>query len=153
MSSPTLASGLAAPVLAADQLSSRFKSLAQLAHPELTREVHRLVAIELDLPEDARRRRIIRRFQAWLELKGNDLARVADVFHQAVTTLSTDDQELIEDAERNALLDGLSYADFRRLADSISYIRQWWPELQAQEVSATKPSSLAMALALLSGVA
>lgn len=148
MTSPTVRSGLSVPGFATDQLSLRFKCLAQMEDAPLIEAVRRLLNIELDLPPNDRRRRVIRRFQAWLQLEDSGLARVAEAFHRVTVELPPEERELIEDAERTALLDGLSYSDFRRLADSASYIRQRWPESQRGDAAPTPPSSLAMALAL-----
>ena len=148
MTSPTVRSGLPVPGLATDQLSLRFKCLAHMDDAFLAEEVRRLLNIELDLPPNDRRRRVIRRFQAWLQLEDSGLPRIAEAFHQATIELTPEERELIEDTEHTALLDGLSYTDFLRLADSMSYIRQRWPESQRGDAARTLPNSLAMALAV-----
>ena len=113
-------------------------------------EAIRILRYELDLPAYDRRREAVRRLRAWLQLPPTAANRLAVAFDEAAKSLDPVEREELRQTEQEAVMDGLSYAEFRRLADIVPSLRDWRTRIEALEMTqSNRPGCLATALALL----
>lgn len=133
-----------------EQLLSKHRRFARLPETSLHQAALQALRYELDLPADERRRRVIARLRAWLMLEPADARRVAGAFHAAVDELDTDERHAIRETEEDAVMDGVSYREFERLAGIMPSLQHWQDRLwtQLSPVRSGVPGSFAAALAL-----
>jgi hypothetical protein len=133
-----------------EKVLTRYKRLDGLPEAELLHEAFRTLRYELDLPSDLRRRHVIERLRAWLLLEPEHAAAVARAFADASERLDASERELLAETEENAVLDGLSYREFQRLAAFVPSLEKWNAASSPDPLSgdAGMPASLAAALIL-----
>ena len=132
-----------------ERVLSRHRELSELPEIELGQEALRLLRYELDLPADERRRRVIARLRAWLQLDLPSARRIADAFEAALAQLEPDERHMLRETEEDAVMDGLSYREFERLAAFMPSLQKWrepfWQD--ASLPAGGLPGSFAAALA------
>lgn len=105
------------------QLHQHYRTLLALPPAALVVRARQELVGEVRLPEDQRREAAYRRLCAWLDLDPEEARILARAFDQAATELPADlDRRRIE-AERDAILNGLGFADFQRLARLLPWLR------------------------------
>lgn len=145
MNAKTPASVTLASPAVDDEALARYAWLSTLPPPQLRREAGRILRCELDVPVGAMRRRVLARLRCLLALPAADATRIAAAFQDARRELEPTEQDVLLEAERDAALDGMSYADYLRL----SSLAPWLGEgLSCEPVApADAYPSLAAALA------
>jgi hypothetical protein len=105
------------------QLHQHYRNLLTLSPEDLAVFACEELAAEVRLPEEQRREAVYRRFCAWLDLEDEEARILARAFDRGAAGLSADlDNRRIE-AERDAILNGFGFADFRRLAGLVPWLR------------------------------
>lgn len=132
-----------------ERILDKQQELAALPEVELHTEVLRALRYELDLPADERRRRVISRLRAWLQLDPIEARRVASAFEAALESLDPSERHSVRETEEDAVMDGLSYREFERLANVMPSLQKWRePFWQDSSLPAGGlPASFAAALA------
>ena len=132
-----------------EKVLNKYRELAQLPELELQQEAARTLRYELDLPADERRRQVIGRLRAWLKLEAQAGRRLAIAFENALEQLEPDERHTIRETEEEAVMDGLSYREFERLAVFMPSLQKWrepfWQD--AALPAGGLPGSFAAALA------
>jgi hypothetical protein len=108
----------------AESIVVRHRELACLSTERLAFEALKILRTELDLAADDQRRRVIERLRAWLLLDRGDARRLALGFEEAAEQLEASEREAIQRAEEDAVMDGLSYLEFHRLAEVVPSLRR-----------------------------
>lgn len=108
-----------APSLAAE----RYAELLYLPTDDLRRRAVEELRAEATLPADERRAVARARLAAWLELDGEDTRILARIYDEAARSLPQAEMEAWLEAERDAVLHGLSFREFTRLADMVPWLR------------------------------
>lgn len=103
--------------------AERYGELLYLPTDTLRRHAVAELRAEAALPPDQRRAAARARLAAWLELDGEETRVLARVYDEAARTLPRDDLESWLEAERDAMLHGLSFSEFTRLADMVPWLR------------------------------
>ena len=103
---------------------ARHRELARLSTEPLVFEAVKILRAELDLAADDQRRRVIERLRAWLLLDRTVARRLALGFEDAAAQLEDSEREAIQQAEEDAVMDGLSYLEFQRLAEVVPSLRR-----------------------------
>ena len=120
-----------------------YRSLLEMTHEERDYQVLEVLVRELRGNEAERRWAIWRRFLAWSSLSIEEGAALATAYEHAASRLSPDDQRALDEAEREVVLNGLSYAQFGRLAEFLPWLRAWHlPEAPARPAHASLPAAL-----------
>lgn len=131
-----------------ERLLSKQRELASLPDARLQHEVTKALRLELDLPADQRRRHVMGRLRSWLILEPEDARRISETFARALNDFEPEERHTIREAEEDAIMDGLSYREFERLAAVMPSLCHWqvpfWDELPRGAI----PNSVAAALAL-----
>jgi len=116
---------------------------------QLQDQALRALRYELDLPADMRRREVLKRLRAWLLLDPSEASRLARAFDDAGSRLDDAERELVRETEEDAVMDGLSFREFERLAGFMPSLAKWrTASLRAGLPRSGIPASLAAALAL-----
>jgi hypothetical protein len=124
-------------------------ALASLPEVELQQEALSGLRYELDLPSDERRRRVISRLRAWLQLDAQAARRLAVAYEGALEFLDAEERHSARETEEDAIMDGLSYREFERLATFMPSLQQWEPSWRIDNYGGRGlPGSFAAALAL-----
>jgi len=96
---------------------------------------------ELRQDPDGLRESVLRRFRSWLRLSREDGALIAASYGRAFDALSPEQQRTLQEAEREVVMNGLSYRDFTRLAESVPWLRAWdAPPLPSRPAAPTPPA-------------
>jgi len=103
---------------------------------------------ELDLPANERRRHVIDRLRSWLDLDREDARSVAAAFEVCKRQLDPEEQKESEATEEDAVMDGLSYAEFQSLAEFVPSLQKWQAQLPVEAEPKGFLSSLFAALAM-----
>jgi hypothetical protein len=103
--------------------AERYREWLALPTDELRdRAAAELVVEALATPE--RRRELAReRLLAWLELDGEDARILARTYDEATASLEPEQRNARYEAERDAILHGLSFRQFQQLADTLPWLR------------------------------
>lgn len=138
-----------------EKLLARHRELAQLAEHRLYEEAIKTLRYELDLPADERRRRVIGRLRAWLTLDVADARRVANAFDAALGQLEPEERHTARETEEDAVMDGLSYREFERLARFMPSLQHWqdtiWTQLAPSKGGLSGSLAAALAVAGMTG--
>ena len=152
MSSATYASPITVGEIGAvdEKVLNRQRQLAELPEVDLYREALKALRYELDLPADERRRHVIGRLRAWLALNAQDARRIAVAFEAVLDELEPEERHVIRESEEDAVMDGLSYREFERLAAFKPSLQHWQDSLWSQfgPDRTGMPGSFAAALAI-----
>lgn len=151
MSSATYGSLALSPEIGAvdERVLNKQWALASLPEIELQHEALNGLRYELDLPSDERRRRVVSRLRSWLQLDARDARRIAVAYENALDFLTAEERHLVRETEEDAIMDGLSYREFERLAAFMPSLQQWEPSWRIDSFQGRGLSgSLAAALAL-----
>ena len=157
MSSATFASRTSVGEIGAvdEKLLSRQRQLVQLPELRLHEEATRTLRYELDLPADQRRRHVIGRLRAWLTLDMPDAKRIATAFDTALDQLEPEERHTIRETEEDAVMDGLSYREFERLAGFVPGLQHWqdaiWTQLVPPKTGVAGSFAAALAMAGMAG--
>lgn len=108
-----------------ERILNRQRELSTLQEQELHAEALRVLRYELDLPADERRRRVIGRLRAWLQMGPAEARRVATAFEAVVNELGLEDRHTVRETEEDAVMDGLSYREFEQLANVKPSLQKW----------------------------
>ena len=130
-----------------ERVLSRHRKLAELSEPRLEQDALQTLRYELDLPPDERRRRTLDRLRAWLLLDRPSASRLAGAFARASALLEPSERETLAETEDAAVLDGLSFREFRDLATFVPSLKKWPPFAEGEAPMGPLPPSLAAALA------
>jgi hypothetical protein len=130
-----------------ERVLSRHRKLAQTPEARLEQDVLQALRYELDLPPDERRRRTLDRFRAWLLLDRPSARRLAGAFARASACLEPSEQQTLTETEEDAVLDGLSFAEFRELCGFVPSLAKWRLVTEGELLPGPLPASLAAALA------
>jgi len=104
------------------ELRNRYHDLLALAPATLAERARRELLAEGLLPHDQRREAVYRRLCAWLDLDSEDARIIANAYDRAGATLpETLARRRMED-ERDAMVNGLTFDEFRRLADILPWL-------------------------------
>lgn len=76
---------------------------------------------ESELPEPMRYSAAKSRLEAWLELDREERRILGAAFRRALATLPDETREQVHEAERSAVMNGLSFAQFRDLAVALDW--------------------------------
>lgn len=101
----------------------RYQEWLALPTDELRRVVATELADEAALDPQERRRAALRRLTAWLELDAEDARILARVHDEAAAALPAEAARARYEAERDAILHGLSFAEFTRLVEMVPWLR------------------------------
>ena len=129
MSSATFASRTSVGEIGAvdEKLLSRQRQLVQLPELRLHEEATRTLRYELDLPADERRR----------------------------DQLEPEERHTIRETEEDAVMDGLSYREFERLAGFVPGLQHWqdaiWTQLVPPKTGVAGSFAAALAMAGMAG--
>ena len=139
-----------APELHTDA-ASPYQRLSDLPVELMLPEALKLLRYELDLPVFERRRHVVERMRSWLQLSPAEARRLAAGFADAAAVLDPAEREELRQTEEDAVMDGLSYAEFRRLAAFVPSLGRWRSRVASlEETDRSRPGCLAAALAILS---
>src|SRR5581483_10595778 len=127
-----------------------FEDVLVLPDDRLVEALRRHVQAEYDLPADERRRAVVARLRAWLEI-GERARRLVDCYEKASASLPVHVERARLEAERDAVMNGLSYAEFLRLAEIVPWLRTWGGAFEGGLPPATD-RTLATAAALVAQV-
>jgi hypothetical protein len=123
--------------------------MAQLPEEALYSEVLRGLHYELDLPEDDRRRAVLERLRAWLQIENPAARRVAAAYDRAVSSLLDEEARAeIERSEEDAAMDGLNFTEFKDLARIMPSMARLEQKLPRESDETAFFASLAAAMAL-----
>jgi hypothetical protein len=122
--------------------------IAGLERDELIEAATRRLYFELDLPATERRRRVIERLRNWLELDPESARPIAEAFAAAAAKLDQPDRDEIARAEEDAVMDGLGYAEFRRLAQFVPSLKKWLTTTEPEEAQSKQGFLACLAAAL-----
>jgi hypothetical protein len=125
------------------------RRLAEMPIGEVRQECLRALRYELDLPRPGGRSRVIDRLRSWLALPPETARRVIEAFGQAKDGLLPLERIDLADMERDALFNGLTFGEARRLRELVPWLTMLEP-LPAGEMPPPprRPTWFATALAL-----
>ncbi|TAJ21742.1 MAG: hypothetical protein EPO65_00810 [Dehalococcoidia bacterium] len=103
-------------------LHQHYRNLLTLSPDDLDARLREEVAAEVRLPADQRREVAYRRLSAWLDMDGEDARILSRAYDRAATGLSEELSRRRLEAERDAILNGLTFHDFRRLARFVPWL-------------------------------
>ena len=103
-------------------LRHRYHDYTALPGRDLIGRAREELLDEAALVDDRQREAVYRRLSAWLDLDPEDARIVARAFDDATAALSPDLARHRLEVERDAMLHGFAFADFRRLADFIPWL-------------------------------
>ena len=126
----------------------KYKQLADLPTEQLLAEAVRILRYELDLSGYERRRHVLDRLHTWLEMDSEKARRLAIVFDDCAAGLETSERDDIDATTEDAVMDGLSYAEFQRLAELMPSLGKWRQSIPESIATGSFGSSLAAVLAL-----
>ena len=104
--------------------ADRYYDLLGLDPTTLERELLAEIQEEHELPERQRTMAVLSRLSAWLELDVEQARILAETWDRVLRSLSEEIRAQALENERAALLNGMSFADFRRLATILPWARQ-----------------------------
>jgi hypothetical protein len=107
-----------------ETLADRFYDLLALPTDALDREMTRVLEAEHELPDPLRYEATLSRLRAWLALDSEDARILAASCDRAIATLPPEYRWRRIESERAVLMNALSYAEFRRLADFLPWLDQ-----------------------------
>lgn len=102
-------------------LADYYYELLALAPGELERELREMAEAEQALPERMRHSAARARLLAWLELSREERRILARSFERVMEGLPEDVQAARLEAERGAVLNGMSFDQFRELALALDW--------------------------------
>ena len=106
-----------------DSLAERFYSFLALPDGELERALAHFIRTEDELPAPARYEAALGRLRAWLELDREDARIIARAYDRALAALPSGFAERRLEAERAVIMNGMTFAEFRALADFLPWLR------------------------------
>ena len=104
--------------------ADRYYELLGLDIATLERELLAEIQEEHEQPERQRTVAVLSRLSAWLELDIEQARILADTWDRVLLSLSEGIRQQARDAERAAVLNGMSFADFERLAAILPWARE-----------------------------
>jgi hypothetical protein len=104
--------------------ADRYYDLLWLDPVTLERELLAEIQEEHEQPERQRTLTALSRLSAWLELDSEHARILADAWDRVLCSLSDGIRRRALETERAAVLNGMSFDDFRRLAVIIPWARQ-----------------------------
>ncbi len=111
-----------ARVPAPDTLADRYYDLLALPTDDLDRETARMLQAEHELPAPIRYEATLARLWAWLALDPEDARIIAGSFERATAALPSEYRSRRIESERAVLMNALTYAEFRRLANLLPWL-------------------------------
>jgi hypothetical protein len=129
-----------------------FEDALVLPDDRLVDALRRHIQAEYDLPADERRRAVAGRLRAWLRL-GERAHRLVACYEKASAALPFHVERARLEAERDAVMNGLSYAEFRRLAEVVPWLRTWDGSFESEYAGPATDRTLATAAALVAQMA
>jgi hypothetical protein len=124
-------------------LTDRFYALLTLPDRALEQGLSRIIQTEHELAAPARYEAALSRLRAWLELDPEDQLVVASAYDRATAGFPADYADSREEAERAVILNACTFAEFRRLAELLSWLRQ--PQYVAPHDDSRPPLAVAVA--------
>jgi hypothetical protein len=124
-------------------LADRFYALLALPDRALERALGRVIEAEHELPPSSRREATLTRLRAWLDLNPEDQRVIANAYERATAVLPATYADSREEAERAVILNACTFAEFRRLAALLSWLRQ--PQYAAPHDDSHPPLAVAVA--------
>lgn len=106
-----------------ETLADRYYALLVLNPEDLARELTAIAREEDRAPEGERHAAARRRLAAWLLLHDEDARIIAGAYDDAVAALPESTRARRLEAERDAVLNGMGFADFRRLTFVLPWLR------------------------------
>jgi hypothetical protein len=128
---------------------SFYSSMARSTLEEAQAQMLFSLLRELRLDSDDLRRAILDRFHAWLELKYEDATRVAAAYDLAHGGLTPEQQITLDEAERDVIVNGLTFREFERLAEFVPWLRAWNVRPLPERPVSGPPAPYGLSLALL----
>jgi len=105
-------------------LADYYYELLALAPSDLERELREVAEAERALPERMRYAAARARLLAWLDLSREERRILARSFERVMERLPEDLQAARLEAERDAVLNGMTFAQFRELALALGWASQ-----------------------------
>ena len=103
--------------------AERYQDWLALPTDDLRSLVVDELAAEARLDPQERRQAALRRLTAWLELDAEDARILARVHDEAAAALPREAARARYEAERDAILHGLRFDEFTRLAEMVPWLR------------------------------
>lgn len=104
------------------QVHQHYRNLLALPPADLAVRARQELLAEMRLPDEQRREVVYRRLTAWLDLDKEDAHILARAYDGAAAELPEELQRRRLEAERDAILNGLSFTDFQRLARLLPWL-------------------------------
>jgi hypothetical protein len=124
-------------------LTDRLYALLTLPDGGLEQALSRVIQTEHELAAPGRYEATLNRLRAWLELDPEDQRVVANAYERATAELPAAYADSREEAERAVILNACTFAEFRRLAELLSWLRQ--PQYAAPHDDSRPPLAVAAA--------
>ena len=106
-----------------EALAERFYHLLDRSDLEIERALRDFVQVEDELPEARRYEAALARLRAWLQLDAEDARIIAGAYERAVQSFPEQFEQRRIDAERAAVLNGMTFAEFCELAPLLPWLR------------------------------
>jgi len=104
------------------ELRNRYHDLLVLSPAALAERAREELLAEGLLPDDRRREAVYRRLCAWLDLDSEDARIIANAYERAGATLPETLVRRRMEHERDAMVNGLTFDEFRRLAEILPWL-------------------------------
>lgn len=102
-------------------LADEYFELLGLPADRLEEALRGIAVRESELPEPMRYTAAKSRLEAWLELDREERRILGAAFRRGLATLPEETREQVHEAERGAVMNGLSFAQFRDLAVALDW--------------------------------
>jgi hypothetical protein len=112
--------------VSAESLADRYFSYLGLSDAQLDGELRAMIRAEDELPEPARYEATLERLQAWLELSSEDARIISGAWVRSLATFPPDYARRSAEAERAVVFNGLSFQQFKCLADLLPSLQADW---------------------------
>jgi hypothetical protein len=132
----------------AESQAAWFADALALPDDRLVETLRRHIEAEYELEPGRRREAVLGRLRAWLRL-GVAAHRLVAAYEKATSSLPRRYEMARLDAERDAVMNGMAYDEFRRLAEIVPWLRTWsvdFGEEGGQESRSERPAAPGAAL-------
>jgi len=131
-----------------ERLVERYKRLTRAGLDTMRDEALRTARYELDLPLDERRRKVAQRLRSWLALPSEEARPLVSAVKDAYRQLDLSERLDLMDAEHDAALKGLTFAEAQRIAKLVPWLADCTWKTPARPLAEPAMSFLAAAMSV-----